>query len=174
MTRTGPDADEHHAAIRALLATFTDWPTHRPSARPRRRRRLPAHLAAAAALAHDCRPDQRRDPDLAQPTDPLGRERAGAPAPSRGGERIAADEVDALIAEPDMQASRTASTAGSAVDAKLLDRIGLTRHQIHVVLSECSGLDLSLREYAHLVGRSYTAIRKDKERALDRIERWVG
>jgi hypothetical protein len=91
-----------------------------------------------------------------------------------GGERIAPDEVDALLAEADAQASRIAPTGGSALDAKLLDRIGLTRHQIHVVLSECSGLDLSLREYAHLAGRSYTAIRKDKERALDRIERWVG
>ena len=174
-----PDADEHHAAIRALLATFTDWMRDR-SRRIARRHDLDAddvfQLTWLRLLRSRMTADLTNDGirtwlsrRIHWAASELARQRR-----HDGGERIAADEVDALIAEADMQASRTASTAGSAVDAKLLDRIGLTRHQIHVVLSECSGLDLSLREYAHLVGRSYTAIRKDKERALDRIERWVG
>ena len=174
-----PDADEHHAAIRALLATFADWMRDR-SRRIARRHDLDAddvfQLTWLRLLRSRMTADLTNDGirtwlarRIHWAASELARQRR-----HDGGERIAADEVDALIAEADMQASRTASTAGSAVDAKLLDRIGLTRHQIHVVLSECSGLDLSLREYAHLVGRSYTAIRKDKERALDRIERWVG
>jgi RNA polymerase sigma factor (sigma-70 family) len=174
-----PDADEHHAAIRALLATFADWMRDR-SRRIARRHDLDAddvfQLTWLRLLRSRMTADLTNDGirtwlarRIHWAASELARQRR-----HDGGERIAADEVDALIAEADVQASRAASTAGSAVDAKLLDRIGLTRHQVHVVLSECSGLDLSLREYAHLVGRSYTAIRKDKERALDRIERWVG
>jgi len=174
-----PDADEHKAAIRELLTTFADWMRDR-SRRIARRHDLDAddvfQLTWLRLLRSRMTADLTNDGirtwlsrRIHWAASELARQRR-----HDGGERIAPDEVDALLAEADAQASRTAPTGGSALDAKLLDRIGLTRHQIHVVLSECSGLDLSLREYAHLAGRSYTAIRKDKERALDRIERWVG
>ena len=78
-----------------------------------------------------------------------------------------------LLENTDRQKSDAAPPATS-IDNRFLGRIGLTPHQVRIVLGECSGLDLSLRDYAHLVGRSYAAIRKDKQRALDRIERWVG
>lgn len=174
-----PDADEHKAAIRELLTTFADW-MRDLSRRIARRHDLDAddvfQLTWLRLLRSRMTADLTNDGirtwlsrRIHWAASELARQRR-----HDGGERIAPDEVDALLAEADAQASRIAPTGGSALDAKLLDRIGLTRHQIHVVLSECSGLDLSLREYAHLAGRSYTAIRKDKERALDRIERWVG
>ena len=174
-----PDADEHKAAIRALLTTFTDWMRVR-CRRIARRHDLDAddifQLTWLRLLRSRMTADLTNDGIrtwLAQriqwAASELARQRR-----HDGGERIDAEEVDALLAEADVQASRTTPAGGGTVDATLLDRIGLTRHQVHVVLSECSELDLSLREYARLAGRSYTAIRKDKERALDRIERWVG
>jgi RNA polymerase sigma factor (sigma-70 family) len=91
-----------------------------------------------------------------------------------GGERIESDEVDALIEEADAQASRTQPAEASTVDASFLSKVGLNRHQVQVVLRECAGLEVSMREFAQLAGRSHAAIRKDRQRALDRIERWVG
>ena len=91
-----------------------------------------------------------------------------------GGDRIGPDEIDARCAEADLRACVANRADDDEIDAAFLERVGLTPHQIGVLLGECSGLDLTLREYARLVGRSYTAVRKDLERARRLLERWIG
>jgi DNA-directed RNA polymerase specialized sigma24 family protein len=91
-----------------------------------------------------------------------------------GGERIGHDEFEARRVELDLRACTEDPLDGSGIDTAFLKRVGLTPHQIGVLLGECSRLDLTLREYARLVGRGYAAVRKDLERARRRMERWIG
>ena len=90
-----------------------------------------------------------------------------------GGERLPADEVEALLADADVRACSSEDDEGG-LDAAFLGRFGLTPHQVGVLLEECSGVGLTLREYARLVGRSHAAVRKDQERARRLIERFIG
>jgi DNA-directed RNA polymerase specialized sigma24 family protein len=176
---TQPGSEEHRAAIRALLSTSAHWMRKR-CVRAASRYKLDAEdvlqvtwlrLLRSRAVA-DLTNDGLRT-WLAQRIEwaasELVRQRR-----HDGGEQIDDDEVDALLAQADAQASRTAPDDTSTVDAGFLSRIGLNRHQVQVVLRECSGLEVSMREFARLAGRSHAAIRKDRQRALDRIERWVG
>ena len=91
-----------------------------------------------------------------------------------GGERLGPGEVDTRLEEADVRACHHDTVEIDGVDAKFLARIGLTPHQVGVLLGECGGLDLSMREYAQLTGLSYAAVRKHKQRALERLERWIG
>ncbi len=174
-----PGSDEHRAAIKELLSGSAHWMRDR-CRRAARRYRLDAEdvlqvtwlrLLRSRTVA-DLTNDGLRT-WLAQRIEwaasELVRQRR-----HDGGERIADEEVDALLAEADVHASRAQPAEASGVDAGFLRRIGLNRHQVQVVLGECSGLGVSLREFAALAGRSHAAIRKDRQRALARIEGWVG
>lgn len=173
-----PRADERRAAINALLATGVDWMRER-SRRVARRYDLDAddilqltwmrllHSSTVVDLTNN---GLRKW--LGQRIDWAAKELARQRRHD-GGERIDDEQLDVLLANADQQ-NTDAGPPATAIDNRFLGRIGLTQHQVRVVLGECSELDLSLRDYAHLVGRSYAAIRKDKQRALDRIERWVG
>lgn len=75
---------------------------------------------------------------------------------------------------PDRETSTDDFTAlESTVDQELLRRAGLNHQQVQILLNECRGPDLKLREFAELTGRSYATVRKDKARALRRIEEWI-
>ena len=175
---TQPGSEEHRAAVSALLATSARWMRGRAK-RAAVRYKLDAEDVLQVTWLRLLRSRAVTDLTndglktwLAQRIEwaasELARQRR-----HDGGERIDNAEVDALLAEADVQASRTEPDEAS-VDEGFLHRIGLNRHQVQVVLSECSGLEVSLREFAALAGRSHAAMRKDKQRALDRIERWVG
>jgi DNA-directed RNA polymerase specialized sigma24 family protein len=174
-----PGSDEHHAAIRALLSTSALWMRNR-CRRAARRYALDAEDILQATWLRLLR--SRTVADLANEglrtwlaqriewaASELARQRR-----HDAGERIDSDAVDALLARADAHASRGEPVDASSVDAGFLRRLGLNRHQVQVVLGECSGLEASLREFAALAGRSHAAIRKDRQRALARIERWVG
>jgi DNA-directed RNA polymerase specialized sigma24 family protein len=176
---TEPGSEEHRAAVKALLSSSAQWMRDR-SRRAARRYKLEAEdilqvtwlrLLRSRTVA-DLTNDGLRT-WLAQRIEwaasELARQRR-----HDGGERIDNDEVDALLAEADTHASGTQPAEASSVDAGFLQRVGLNRHQVQVVLGECSGLQVSLREFAGLAGRSHAAIRKDRQRALARIETWVG
>jgi DNA-directed RNA polymerase specialized sigma24 family protein len=176
---TEPGSEEHRAAIKALLSTSAHWMRNR-SRRAARRYKLEAEdilqvtwlrLLKSRAVA-DLTNDGLRTwlgQRIEWAASELARQRR-----HDGGVRIDTDEVDALLAEADAQAPRTEPPETSSVDASFLHRLGLNRHQVQVVLGDCSGLEVSLREFAALAGRSHAAIRKDKQRALARIERWMG
>jgi DNA-directed RNA polymerase specialized sigma24 family protein len=176
---TEPGSEEHRAAVKALLSTSAHWMRNR-SRRAARRYKLEAEdilqvtwlrLLKSRAVA-DLTNDGLRTwlgQRIEWAASELARQRR-----HDGGVRIDTDEVDALLAEADAQASRTEPAETSSVDAGFLHRLGLNRHQVQVVLGDCSGLEVSLREFAALAGRSHAAIRKDKQRALARIERWMG
>ena len=176
---TEPGSEEHRAAITALMSNSATWMRDR-CRRAAGRYKLEAEdilqvtwlrLLRSRTVA-DLTNDGLRS-WLAQRIEwaasELARQRK-----HEGGERIDSDQVEALLAEADAHASATPSAEASGVDARFLRRIGLNRHQVQVVLGECSGLEVSLREFAGLAGRSHAAIRKDRQRALARIERWVG
>ncbi len=176
---TEPGSDEHSAAIRALLSTSALWMRDR-CRRAARRYRLDAEDVLQVTWLRLLR--SRTVADLANDglrtwlaqriewaASELARQRR-----HDGGERIDSDAVDALLTEADAHAPRAEPVEASSVDAGFLHRLGLNRHQVQVVLGECSGLEASLREVATLAGRSHAAIRKDRQRALARIERWVG
>lgn len=86
-----------------------------------------------------------------------------------GGDPIGPEELDAAL---DNTAVRTSSepSIGTAVDAVFLAAIRLNAPQVRIVLNDCVGPDLSLQDFARLTGRSYAAVRKDRQRAYDRIE----
>jgi DNA-directed RNA polymerase specialized sigma24 family protein len=176
---TQPGSEEHRAAIRALLATSAHWMRDRCT-RAAARYKLDAEdvlqvtwlrLLRSQAVA-DVTNDGLRT-WLAQRIEwaasELVRQRR-----HDGGERMDGEEVDALLEQADARASHAQAADASSVDAGLLGRIGLNRHQVQVVLRECAGLEVSMREFAQLAGRSHAAMRKDRQRALERIERWVG
>jgi RNA polymerase sigma factor (sigma-70 family) len=176
---TEDGSEEHRAAIKALLSTSAHWMRDRAT-RAASRYKLDAEdvlqvtwlrLLRSRAVA-DLTNDGLRT-WLAQRIEwaasELVRQRR-----HDGGERIDSDEVDALLEEADAQASRAQPGEASTVDASFLSKVGLNRHQVQVVLRECAGLEVSMREFAQLAGRSHAAMRKDRQRALDRIERWVG
>lgn len=171
-----PGSEEHRAAITALLATSARWMAKR-SKRAAARYRLDAEdilqvtwlrLLRSQAVADLTNEGLRTW--LGQRIEWAAHELAQKRRHD-GGERIADDEVVAAL---DAEASRTPPAEASTVDAGFLHRIGLNRHQMQVVLRECAGLEVSMREFASLAGRSHAAIRKDRQRAYDRIERWVG
>ena len=173
-----PGSEEHHAAVRELLAGSARW-MRRRSKRAAVRYKLDAEDILQVTWLRLLRSRTVADLTneglrtwLAQRIEwaasELARQRR-----HDGGEAIEGDRVEALLADADTQASRVPPAETSTVDAGLLERIGLNRHQVQVVLSECSGLEVSLREFASLAGRSHAAIRKDRQRAHDRIERWV-
>jgi DNA-directed RNA polymerase specialized sigma24 family protein len=173
-----PRADERRAAVNALLATFVDWMRDQ-SRRLARRYDLDGddvfqhtweRLLHSSTVVDLSNKGVRKW--LAQRIDWAAKELARQRRHD-GGERIDDEQLDMLLVNADSEKSQ-ADPPATAIDTGFLGRIGLTPHQVRVVLSECSELDLSLRDFAHLVGRSYAAIRKDKQRALDRIERWVG
>lgn len=88
-----------------------------------------------------------------------------------GGERPGDDAIATLL---DIAASPAHEIeTEEEIDPALLRRAGLNENQVQILLIVCSGLDLPLRQVAHLVGRSPAAVRKDKQRAIDRIERWL-
>lgn len=88
-----------------------------------------------------------------------------------GGERPGDDAIAILL---DVAASPTDEVeTAEEIDPALLRRAGLNENQVQILLIVCSGLDLPLRQVAHLVGRGPAAVRKDKQRAIDRIERWL-
>lgn len=62
---------------------------------------------------------------------------------------------------------------GSGIAPDLLAEPGLNEHQVRAVLNECGDPGVSVKEFAHLVARSYDAVRKDKERALSRLRKWL-
>lgn len=176
MTPPAPGPEEHRAAITALLTGSARWMAER-ARRAAARYRLDAEdilqvtwlrLLRSRAVADVTNEGLRTW--LAQRIEwaasELARQRR-----HDGGERIADDEVRERA---DAEAARTHPPDASAVDAGFLHRVGLNSHQVQVVLSECSGLEVSMREFAALAGRSHAAIRKDRQRAHDRIERWVG
>ena len=171
---TRPDR-AHREAVRALLAQYTIW--------MRARCRL-------AAVQYDLDPDDvfqqtlvrlLRSSRTADLTDDglltwLGQ---GIDWTARdlvrkrghdGGQRLG-DEV--IIAILEAVPPESDDCGQGQVDASLLRRTGLTESQVQLLQIVCSGLDLPLRVIAHQVGRSYTAVRKDKQRAVEQLERWL-
>jgi len=91
-----------------------------------------------------------------------------------GGERLGPEEFDSAVEGSADRRPADPAMSDTAIDPTFLRRLGLNPNQVQIVLNECSGPDLSLKEFACLVGRSYSAVRKDKQRALDQIESWLG
>lgn len=60
------------------------------------------------------------------------------------------------------------------IDSELLSDIRLSQKQIETVCRSDADRDLSWKEFALLIGRGYSAVRKDRERALRKIESWLG
>lgn len=91
-----------------------------------------------------------------------------------GGVRLAPEALESALEHCAEASSADPASGDTVVDETFLSRLGLSRNQVQIVLNECSGPDLSLKEFARTVNRSYGAVRKDKERALDQIESWLG
>lgn len=95
---------------------------------------------------------------------------------------LAADherQAGVAISEEEFDAALEARVAdelpvGPLMEPELLSRIGLSPNQISTVLKDDRNSDLSWKEFAILLGRPYGAVRKDRERALDKIEAWLG
>lgn len=51
-----------------------------------------------------------------------------------------------------------------------LERLGLTTNEAQTVAFHCTGTDMPLKDLALLVGRSYAAVRKEKQRGLKKLE----
>lgn len=91
----------------------------------------------------------------------------------QGGVPVSEAEFDAAL-EAQTPDDPEDPGAGPLMQRDLLDRIGLTAKQADTVLKEASHPDLTWKEFALLVGRSYAAVRQDRKRALDKIENWLG
>ncbi len=98
---------------------------------------------------------------------------------------VVREQVDARIHQggalvPDEEVLRRADAAEPApdpdepLDEGLLRAIGLTDHQILALRREVERPELTWQQYADLVNRSCSAVRKDRERAVRRIEAWLG
>lgn len=60
------------------------------------------------------------------------------------------------------------------IDPQHLIKIGLTPHEAQTVAMHCTGVDMTLKEFAELVHRSYSAVRKELERGKRKIENLFG
>ena len=75
------------------------------------------------------------------------------------------------------EASPTPSPAqelrDTSINQRRLQEVGLTRDQAQTLAMRTSGFDLSLRELAELLDRSYAKTRQDYARGLRRVEAWI-
>lgn len=82
----------------------------------------------------------------------------------------ALDQIDVDQCWPERQAGFEL-----AVDVyHLVERCGLRLHEARAVALRCSGVDMTFKEYAALVGRSHAAVRKDYERGMRKIQVSLG
>jgi RNA polymerase sigma factor (sigma-70 family) len=56
----------------------------------------------------------------------------------------------------------------------LVERCHLTLNEARTVALRCSGVDMTFKEYATLVGRSHASIRKEYERGMRKVEASLG
>src|SRR5690348_5346328 len=168
LDRGRADLAEHHATVEALLTRYTRW-MHSRCHTAAQLHGLDTDDVFQLTLLRLLRSSRTADLTdagvltwLAQrigwaATD-LARDRH-----RRGREWIGEDAAAALLKVP---APGSDPSDRDTFDAALLDPIGLSDNQTTILLVECAGFDLSLRELAHLVGRSHAAVRKDKQRAV--------
>lgn len=90
-----------------------------------------------------------------------------------GGVRMSEEEFETALEAGAVDAPDDGDD-GTLTERNLLAGIGLSAHQIDTVLKDAHHPDLTWKEFAELIGRSYSAVRKDRERALDKIEGWLG
>jgi DNA-directed RNA polymerase specialized sigma24 family protein len=90
---------------------------------------------------------------------------------------------DETVEAADLEAIEHAMTARGPVpdspglvtlDMKYLVELGLTTHEAQVVALRCTGVDMSLKDFAELVHRSYASVRKAYERGTRKIEELFG
>ena len=60
------------------------------------------------------------------------------------------------------------------LDMKHLVEWGLTPHEAQVVALRCTGVDMPMKDFAELVQRSYSSVRKEYERGTRKIEELFG
>lgn len=56
----------------------------------------------------------------------------------------------------------------------LVERCGLRLYEARAVALRCSGVDMTFKEYAALIGRSHCAVRKDYERGIRKVQVALG
>lgn len=60
------------------------------------------------------------------------------------------------------------------LDHGLVAGARLNPHETRAVLNDCGEPGVSAKEFAHMVARSHPAVRKDKERGIAKLRRWLG
>jgi DNA-directed RNA polymerase specialized sigma24 family protein len=93
----------------------------------------------------------------------------------RRGREEAVDNADLEAFEHDQAARQPADPPDPVtLDVKHLMQLGLTGHEAQVVAFRCTGVDMPLKDFAELVHRSYTSVRKEYERGTRKIEELFG
>lgn len=60
------------------------------------------------------------------------------------------------------------------LDVNHLKRLGLTHHEAQVVALRCTGVDMTLKEFAELVHRTHASVRQEFVRGIRKIENLFG
>lgn len=179
MDAVDPDPCERAAVVEAVLTTQAGWLYDRCRRAVASRPGIDAGDVYQNVIKRLLLSRTEIDPDRKEVLTFLGRSvdwavhDLAADRERQGGVAVSAEEFEAALEA--MAAEVPDDTDdGPLIERHLLADIGLSPNQIDTMFKDAQHPDLSWKEFAVLLGRSYTAVRKDRERALDKIETWLG
>lgn len=89
-------------------------------------------------------------------------------------ETVGPQDLEAIERDMAARCPMSESPGPATLDVKQLVQLGLTLHEAQVVALRCTGVDMSLKDFAELVHRSYASVRKELERGTRKIEDLFG